>query len=89
MVLQREQLVATIFIRMTTRESGAKIDVQLGAVDSPLSPRHKMSWIKKLKKSRRSSQQPSSLGIPSHIGLTPLGIGAELNLGAGLEGASR
>ena len=37
-----------------------------------------MQWIKKHKKSRQPSQQPASLGIPSHIGLVPLGINAEL-----------
>ena len=46
-----------------------------------------MRWSKKDKKSRQPSQQPASLGVPSHIGIVPLGFGLELDSNVGPEGA--
>ncbi|KAF9643223.1 hypothetical protein BDM02DRAFT_3192003 [Thelephora ganbajun] len=37
-----------------------------------------MPWVKKPKKSRQPSQQPMSLGIPTHIAIGPLGISTDL-----------
>ena len=50
-----------------------------------------MSWLKKSKKSKshQPSQQPASLGIPTHIAAGPLGLGAVLDLGIYPEGGFR
>ena len=46
-----------------------------------------MRWLKKFKKLKQPSQQPAFLGTPSHIGVVPLGISAELDENIGPEGA--
>ena len=61
-----------------------------GALDpSPNLSRSTMPVFKKSKKSRRPSQQPASLGIPTHIAAGPLGFGATLDLNVDPEGAFR
>ena len=52
-------------------------------------PRHRMSWFKKLKKSRQSSKLAPSLGVPSNAGAVPPTIDTELDLDVGSEGALR
>ena len=46
-----------------------------------------MSLLKKFKKSHQPSQQPASLGIPTHIAAGPLGFGVTLDLDVHPEGA--
>ena len=61
-----------------------------GALDpSPNLSRSTMPVFKKSKKSRRPSQQPASLGIPTHIAAGPLGFGATLDPNVDPEGAFR
>lgn len=54
---------------------------------NPISIR--MSFFKKIKKSRQPSRQPMSLGIPTSIAVGALGIGADLDLSAGHGGVFR
>jgi hypothetical protein len=49
--------------------------------------RHRMSFFKKKKKSRPSSQL-LALAISSHIGMVPLGFGGRLELDDGSEGVA-
>lgn len=48
-----------------------------------------MPVFKKSKKSGQPSQQPASLGIPTHIAIGPLGFGVTLDLNVDPEGALR
>ena len=58
----------------------------LSAVDFRLPIFTRMPLFKKSKKSRQPSQQPMSLGIPTHIAIGALGINAELDPAIGPEG---
>lgn len=51
-----------------------------------LDPSSQMSLLKRLKKSRQPSQQPASLGIPTHVAVGPLGFGAKLDPGTSPDG---
>ena len=70
-------LVANAMVRRQHRQTGNYV--------TSASPQ--MSSSRKPKKSRQPSKLPASLGIPTHIGLAPIGFGAELDLVTGSEGA--
>lgn len=48
-----------------------------------------MPWFRKPKKSRQPSQQPGSLGIPTHIAAGPLGFSVVLSADGPLQGTLR
>ena len=56
---------------------------------SPSSLSTRMSFVKKLKKSRQPSKQPMSLGIPTQIAVGVLGMSADLDTGVGSGGPFR
>ena len=63
------------------------MSMQFGAVDlSPYLSSPRMPLFKKSKKPRQPSQEPVSLGIPTHTAVGPLGFGATLDLNVYPEG---